>query len=472
VTRSLQYRLSVWLCLVVGLAALVGGTFSFVAAYQEAIELQDSQLLQVAALLARQGAPGADVPIPAAPRAEDEDPEMQLAVRFLRPDGADGTAQGGAAGVGLAGLSHGLPDGLATVALGGVSWRVCVKSLAAGPGGRVAVGQQTALRDETALDSALRTVAPLLLLIPVLLLLVHGLTRRVLGPLRRAAAELDRRGEGDLAEVAGTGLPSEVRPFVAAINGLLRRVEEAVALRQRFVADAAHELRSPLTALSLQAEGLEAAEMSAGARERLAELRRGIRRTRGLLDQLLTRLRVQARPDAPLREESLQAVFRRVLEDLLPLAEARCIDVGVPDPPPDAGPGARGDGADYRVAARGEDLLLLVRNLLDNAIRYTPDGGRIDLCARREADAVVLRIDDTGPGIPDAERERVFDPFYRIPGSAQPGSGLGLSIVRAIAERMGARIELAHADEAARTGLSVRVRFPAPSASPDGPGGV
>jgi two-component system OmpR family sensor kinase len=229
-----------------------------------------------------------------------------------------------------------------------------------------------------------------------------------------------------------------------AINRLLARVAQSMTAQRRFVADAAHELRSPLTALSLQAERLGEADLSGAARDRLIALRCGIERSRNLVNQLLSLARAQAAGDDPPSSVSVQLVYRRVLEDLMPLAEAKHIDIGV-------------DGEqDVHVRMSEADLLAVVKNLVDNAIRYTPDGGRVDLSVNAAEDRAVLQIKDSGPGIPLAERERVFDPFYRAPGSDDVGSGLGLSIVKAISDRVGAEIRLSFSDEPGQTGLCIR----------------
>ena len=176
--------------------------------------------------------------------------------------------------------------------------------------------------------------------------------------------------------------------------------------------------------------------------------KRQIQRGRSLLDQLLTLAKAQATDDRPRSAVSVQAIYRRVLEDLMPLAEARRIDVGV-------------DGEqDARVTLSELDLFTVLRNLVDNAIRYTPVGGRVDLTVVVEQGHAVLGVRDNGPGVTLAERERVFDPFYRALGSNQIGSGLGLSIVKAIIERTGAAVELCFSDEAKGSGLSVRIRVP------------
>jgi len=229
---------------------------------------------------------------------------------------------------------------------------------------------------------------------------------------------------------------------------LLARVDHSMEVQRRFVADAAHELRSPLTALSLQAERLDQADMSDLARERLMKLRRGIERSRNLLSQLLTLARAQSVLDRPKSSVSVQRVYRRVLEDLMPLAEYKHVDVGV-----------EGE-QDAQLWVNEQDLVAIVMNLVDNAIRYTPDGGRVDLSVTTEERHAVIRIQDSGPGIQATERERVFDPFYRTLGSDQVGSGLGLSIVKAVADRIGAEIQLEFSDNVSHSGLFVSVSVP------------
>ena len=440
IAPSLQVRLSAGLALVIVVVALVAGVFSFVSAFRDAIELQDDQLRQMAALINRQRLsvtvmePQEDVP--------DSDPEYHVVVQLLRPSGSEGPEPDGE----LPGLPKKLADGFQTITVPPLSWRVFVKTLDSGS--RIAVGQQTAARDEIARDGALRTLMPFLILVPILLLVVGNLIRKMFKPLKRIASDIDLRSDQDLREIPEAHLPSEIRPFVVAINRLLLRVAQSMTVQRRFVADAAHELRSPLTALSLQVEGLEIAEMSAQARVRLASVRNGIQRTRSLLDQLLTLARVQDSTHGQPAMVSVQQVFRQVLEDLMPLAEAKNLDVGVVST------------EDAHVMTQAADLKTLVKNIVDNAIRYTPEGGRINLSVQTSESSVILQVDDTGPGIAEDERERVFDPFYRVLGHDEMGSGLGLSIVQTIANRIGASISLDYSNWQAKSGLCVKATFP------------
>jgi two-component system OmpR family sensor kinase len=185
-----------------------------------------------------------------------------------------------------------IPDGLHTVSIGDERWRLFVRPLRPlSPTTRIVVAQETADRTEIARNNALATLIPFAVLVPVLLAIIAFLMRQMFRPLMQLSAELDKRSEHNIAALVyppKADMPAEIRPFVKAIDGLLLRVSESAALQRRFVADAAHELRSPLTSLSLQAERLSASEMPQQARERLDTLRGGLARTRALQEQLLT----------------------------------------------------------------------------------------------------------------------------------------------------------------------------------------
>ena len=434
---SVQLKLSLALSALILVVATLAGAFSFALAYEEAHELQDDILQQMAALVDRQRfiAKEAD--------AADVDEEARIIVQWLgRADSPDSSV----ASTGGLALPSMLPDGLQSAEVQGKRYRVLVKTLR--QGGRFALAQEEDFRDEIARDSALRTVLPFLILVPVLLVIVADLVRKMFRPIAQLSREVDQRAGEELHPVATERFPAEVRPFAMAINRLLARVARAMAEQQRFIADAAHELRSPLTALSLQAERLDEAALPPVARERVQSLRQGIERERHLLEQLLALARAQAAPEAPRTTVSVQQVYRQVLEALLPVAEAKHIDIGI-----------EGE-LDVRVVASEFDLQTVVRNLVGNAIRYTPEAGRIDLAVSAVRGWAHLQIRDSGPGIPQSERERVFDPFYRIPGSQPGGSGLGLAIVKTMVGRLGGSVELEAADPSLQRGLSVTVKLP------------
>ncbi|MCU1764838.1 ATP-binding protein [Pseudomonas protegens] len=448
-SESVQLRLSIALSVAVLIVALLAGVFAYVSAFDEALEMQDNTLRQVAALFERQHMTLA-YPPPGQVVADDNE-ESRVVVQYLA-DGARAAADSDAE-IPLP-LPTTLADGLSTLTVGGEPFRVLVKTTSAGL--RIAVAQETGARDRDARESAWRGLLPFLILFPVLLLVIADLVRKLFRPIEQLAAEIDLRDEQELHPIDERHLPTEVRPFVRAINRLLLRVTQSMTTQRRFVADAAHELRSPLTALSLQAERLASVEMPSLARERLQLLRRGIERGRKLIDQLLGLASAQSAINGRVEPVSVHGVYRRVLEDLLPLAEDKAIDIGLEG------------GPDRQVLISQEDLLTLVKNLVDNAIRYTPQGGRVDLLVAQVQDEILLQVSDLGPGIAVAERERVFDPFHRGLGSDEVGSGLGLAIVKAIADRHAGRVWLDYSDQRAKRGLCVTVAFARVQAPPAG----
>ncbi|CAM5209566.1 Sensor protein QseC [Castellaniella defragrans] len=446
---SIQLRLSFVLAVVVSVVAVAAGTFSFFSTLDEAHERQDDVLYQVADLAARIQA--------FAPQAlqnielRDEDRDSSLFVQVLAEQGSDGLHTASA----RIPIPPSLPDGLHTLDVKDRAFRVLVRTLPTHQ--RIVIAQDTDLRDAAALKDALRTLTPFLFLVPILLIAIADIIRRMFRPTLELSEQVDARPDTDLSPVKSSHLPREIRPFVRAINRLLIRVAESMETQRRFIADAAHELRSPVAALSLQAERLGRAEMSDTARDRLQALRRGLERNQHLLTQLLALAKAQSLTDAhaPARTK-VQEVFHTVLETVLPLAEAKHIDIGV-----------TGDDS-LEVSVSELDLTTLVRNLTDNAVRYTPEGGKVDLCATSTPDAITLSVSDSGPGVPASEREPIFEPFYRVLGTGQAGSGLGLSIVAAIARRIGARIELSSTDETTQTGLRIAVTLPTDPSSSKG----
>ncbi|MGJ9417926.1 ATP-binding protein [Massilia sp. CMS3.1] len=439
IAASLRFRLSLWISTVILAGAAIAGLYSYLAATEDAHRGQDTQLQQVGYLISRLDA------VPTSPMARervgDIDFDARLVVRFIDAPGAALAYPERSPR-----FATSLPDGLQTVTIGKETWRVFVRTSAKGV--RVAVAQQTAVRDAAARSNAWRSVMPILFLGPVLVLMVTLLVRAMFQPLQRLATQLGMRREHEIGELDRAALPSEVWPFVTEINKLIARTVRALALQRRFIADAAHELRSPMTAMSLQAERLAASDMPSEARKRLGTLSAGLSRTRILLDQLLTLARTQESGSDRLTQVPLKKAIQECLEDLVPLAEAKAIDLGVVGE------------ADPMVTGRPVDIRILVKNLVDNAIRYTPEGGRVDISVERGGDGVVLDVDDTGAGIPLEERERVFDPFYRVLGNGEIGSGLGLAITVSIANQIGATISLTGKPDGTQ-GLRARVVFPA-----------
>jgi two-component system OmpR family sensor kinase len=315
------------------------------------------------------------------------------------------------------------------------------------------VAQPLRVREHFAAAAALRMIAPVLLLLPALGLLVWLTVGRGLRPLEAVAAEVEERTPSALSPVADRNLPREVRPLVGALNDLLLRLGSALEAQRRFVADAAHELRTPLTALNLQ---VQLAERAAAGEERaatLAAVKDGIARATRVVEQLLTLARQEPEAAArPATDTDLADLAHQVIAELMPLAERRAIDLGM------------GRAEPARVMGDREGLRALLANLVDNAVRYTQERGRVDVSTFMADGEAVIEVTDNGPGIPAEERERVFDRFYRRAGSGASGSGLGLAIVKAIAARHGGRIVLA--DAPGGQGLSARITLPPGAVAP------
>lgn len=432
---SLQLKLSLGLSIAIIVVALAAGCFSFYASFEEAHELQDTTLTQIAGLIRNDKLSGLQQHDTAAQSDDEATVIVQLIPAIVDPSSTSFLA------------NVPLKTGFQTLLIGDVSFRILVRPLS--PDLQVAVAQRTSERDEIALESAWRTLIPLLVLIPILLLVVADLIKKSMQPIGRLARDLELRGEQDLTPLAVNELPSEIAPFVAAINRLFGKVAGGVEAQRRFVADAAHELRSPLTALSLQAERLGTTDMPEIAQQRMRRMLQGIKRTRHLLEQLLSLARVQQNSQRPMTRVSLQALFRCVIEDMLPLAEAKSIDLGVWQP------------TEVNLTLNEADFFTVVRNLVENAIRYTPSGGVVDLQVCIESGEAIVTVEDNGPGIAIENRQRVLDAFYRIEGSGQIGAGLGLSIVNATLVHMHGRIQLEDSRRHA-SGLRASIILPYP----------
>ena len=311
----------------------------------------------------------------------------------------------------------------------------------------IAVAQPMRVRNRLATDAAWSTLNPFFILLPVLGVLVWVLVGLGLRPLARLADSVQKRTADSLVPIPDEGLPEEVRPLVASLNDLLARLKAAFAAQRDFVADAAHELRTPLTALQLQAQLVERAASDVERNAALEELKRGLQRAGHTVQQLLTLARQEpGAASLPNASVHLAALARDAVIEHSRLAEAREIDLGLMQ-------------ADESAVVMGDAdaLRILLANLVSNALRYTPQGGRVDVACRVHEGLPVLEVADTGPGIPAAERERVFDRFYRRSVVGEPGSGLGLAIVRTIAVRHGASVDLLDAEAG---GLLVKVVFP------------
>ncbi len=434
---SLRVRLLVGLLALVMAVSLLAGAVSYRRVLDETSTLFDYQLRQMALSLRNQ--------ISIAPRVElpPDQGDSDFVIQIWDPFGARVyLSRPGLPLINRATL------GYDDVTLQGARWRVFSLQTIDGV---IQVGQPWRVREQLAGEAALRVAVPLLLLLPLMAAAVAWIVSRSLRPLRRVTAEVQQRDVHSLAPIAAADLPQEVAPLVAELNRLLARLAEAFDAQRAFVADAAHELRSPLTALKLQLQLLARAPDDATRDDARGKLGAAIGRSMYLVEQLLMLARSESEASrVPLRPLALDEVARAGMADAHALAIARGTDLSLDAP--------------HRVTVLGDDnaLRVLVRNLVDNAIRHSPPNGSVTVRVSADsAGAAKLAVDDTGPGIPPAERERAFDRFYRRDGSSEGGSGLGLAIVKAIAGRHGATVALG---EAPLGGLRVTLLFPAAGA--------
>jgi two-component system OmpR family sensor kinase len=429
-TKSLRARLFVGLTAIIVLAGCVGGVFSYFWAFHEAIEMQDSTLIQIGSLL-QNGGVKSDQSL----RGVDADAQVDVVELGTAPRGSAEERR-----------LWRLRDGLHVASRQGGSMRVLVRTRP--DASRFAVLQPTDVRDDIAGNMALRTLLPFAALIPCLLLITALVIAGSLRSMVRLADDLDLRRADDMTPLPLSGTPSEIHPFIASINGLLERMKSMMDQQRRFVADAAHELRTPITALSLQAENLAPVDLPAEARERLAALSEGMRRTKHLLEQLLALARHEASPCSEAAVVPLDRAVKDLVADLLPDAARKGIDLGFEMIEP--------------VATRGEPVMIaaMIRNLIDNAVRFTPRGGRVDIGVYREGNDAIIQIEDTGPGIPSGDLDRIFEPFFRGSQPSEDGTGLGLSIVKRITDRLGGTVVLENLTGAGQTGLRATVRLP------------
>ncbi len=424
------------------LAALVQAGLIYRLTRAEADEVFDAQLRQVALTL--QGMAAAPVADPGFRRPFDDD-GLGLVIRVWAADGSSRFQSGDRVP-----LPAAPEDGFSRVAAAGRPYRVYSVRTAAAV---IEVAQDLHARGRMAAGLAVKAVLPALALVPLLMAAVWLLVRRATRPLLRVQGQVASRAAEDLSPLPAAGLPDEVLPLVAEINLLFSRLDRSFAAQRDFVADAAHELRTPLAALRLQVQGLQRAGTGPAQAQAAARLLEGVDRATRLVEQMLLLARQEAAAEAGAAARvDLVAVAALAIADALPSARAKGIDLGLEE------------GAAGTVLGQEGPLRILLRNLLENAVNYTPAGGTVDLAIRAEGDRVALVVADSGPGIPAAERERVFDRFYRLPGQEGLGNGLGLAIVKAVAERHQGRVGLGRSDRLG--GLEIAVSLPPAPAAP------
>ena len=437
VTHSLRGRLLWFLLAAITLAALAQASIAYRTALDDADQIFDYHMQQMALSL-RSSTPLSNTE--ANERLESAPGNDDLVVQMWSPDGVRVFHS-----VSRARLPQRAVLGFSNVKSNGTTYRVF--SIQAN-NQTVQVAQDLAVRRNMAGNLALRTLGPIAVMMPILMVVVWWVVSGSLEPVARVRKQVAQRQADDLSPVSEAGLPDEVRPLVHELNLLFGRVRTAFDAQQNFVADAAHELRTPLAALRLQTQSLDRAADPEARKVAVGRLTAGIDRATRLVEQLLVLARQEASAanGAAARPVDLAELARRTAGDLVGLAQAKEVDLGLQHADP------------VSIDGQPDALHILLRNLVENAVKYTPGGGTVDIAVRADKEAVDVIVEDSGPGIPPEERERVFDRFYRVAGSEAAGSGLGLAIIKAIAERHGATLKL---DKSERLGgLAATVRFP------------
>lgn len=425
---SLRRTALLWMTVLLAIVGTAAVVISYVYANIEASEFLDGQQRQIA-LNAGEGLRKVLTP----PADQDREDEFSITIW----DAAGHPIHDSMPEVHIPRQSQ---QGFTDISVGGRRWRVYMASDGLNT---VQVAQRSEVREELARDAAIGVAAPLLVVIPLSWIVVGWAMNRMLGRLDTLARELVQRSANANKPIPLDGIPSEVAPLVRGMNSLIARLSAAFELQKRFLADAAHELRTPLAAIQIQADGL-----ASDANDRKAAITDGVRRASGLVNQLL-RL---ARLDEPALAQSHEVVeiaplLLACMADYVEIAERKGIDLGVIDQIETTFRGSSGE------------LRVLLENLIDNAVRYTQRGGTVDISLRREGKQAVIEIVDSGPGIPGGAEERIFDRFFRAAPVDIEGTGLGLAIARRSAERNGGSVTVANRTDGKR-GVRARVELP------------
>ena len=451
--RFKQYGLVKRLLLCSGLAALVITIASavglFVITYNKAYDEQDDLLEEVSGILARLDVSSRH---PGALWMDDDEFEDWF---LLDEDSPQAIAKAGSTIVVRTLHKTGqtirvvfdqdLHDGQQTLTISGTEYRLNLITLSDGK--HIAVAQRTKEIQKLALQTAIAATLPLLGLSVTIFIIMAGLLWYSMKPVRVLTQTLNKRAPDDLNPIEAQGLPSELTPMVEAFNGVLKRVDELRQSESRFVADAAHELRSPLAALSLQAERLEKTALTPETQKQMGDLRLSINRATRLVSQLLSLKRAQQnKNDLIQKRANISQTLSLVIEQIWSDAEKKSIEIealGFDELDPEG---------DVTVDIVEDDLFSILRNLMENAVKYCPKGSKVTI-ELKSLNPFELTISDNGPGIIEEDRLRIFDPFYRVLGTGVTGTGLGMAIVKTLAERNNLIITLSDSNPQAPDGL-------------------
>ena len=409
---SLQRDLNKWVLLTAFAFILLGAVISGVLAFSHVRQLQDQTLIQISTLITSGVLNDS---------SSEKHHELEIETVIVNELGKKQHEPI---------VSSDISDGFHSIDIDGKNWRILVITEEVSQR-RYSVAQQTKHRDHVAINTVLSVFFPIALATVFMLIIIKKIIGRQFNTLSNMAKVMDRQDGTNLEKLSINTLPIEISPFVQSINSLLARIEVTIKKQQRFIADAAHELRTPLTALSLQVENLSEEKLSNDNQENLSQLKKGLKRLGNLVAQLLDLARLQNEDKHKLEKVSLNQIVEDAIADLHPLAEKSDIDLGI-----------KRHCENICVSDQQGRLSQLVYNTIDNAITYTPQGGKVDISVYLKNDKAIFLVEDTGIGIPEGELDQVIQPFYRVNESNQPGNGLGLAISHEIAQILGGDIRL------------------------------
>lgn len=450
IVSSLQWRLLLVLTIVVTSIAIIGDILAYQTAFRETQDLQDAQLEQIAHLLDPRSSilrkdTQEDLNFPESARTL---PKPRVLAQTLDSPylnilmGDENAVQN---------LQQ-LPDGFHNFTTVARHWRVYILTRERE---RIIIAQRTAYRNHIAKDSALSVVWPFLILMPILWLFTAIWIRRLFRATQEMSSELTARNANDLSPLDTKHVPTEIRPFITALNRLFSQLQAAIEHDKKFISYAAHELRTPITALTLQIARFDEPELTIQEQHKLIEqIKAGIARTEQLLTQLLSMARVQHQQQHLMTDNvqtALMPLLRGLIAELLPLAEQKKQNLSFDI------------SENVYLPVCSNDLYTILKNILGNAIKYTPVDGQICICIRPTTDnKTILLIEDNGQGISETERQLVFEPFYRILGNNESGSGLGLAIVKTLCDQWRISISLVDSrlqNSEQKPGLAVSLIF-------------
>ncbi|MEP6790220.1 MAG: ATP-binding protein [Ramlibacter sp.] len=436
---SMKRVLLMWLVPLFLLVGAASAAFSYWTYSSMVREFMDSQMEQLGDSISAQE----EHTMPPTPTADRVHEWGSYVVQVYAVDGHLQATSWPPLGAGLR-----QPTGFNDVRVDGALWRVYATDPQLHGGRGVQVFQSGKFRAHLAAERAGAAIAPVLILLPLAILILWGVS----GAMSRAVQDISRQAamqdENTISELPLERVPHELKPLVQSFNSLLTRLRDAFANQRRFVQDAAHELRTPITAVALQLENVRRDMPPGACQQSFAQLEAGVSRAQRLVDQLLKLSRQEATTVEAIGTVDLHAQLHESINALIALADQRNIDLGM------VAPACEGSDAPTWRCAAG-DLRSAVDNLIENALRYTPEGGVVDVRLLSEGGRPAIEVVDSGPGIPPELLARVFDRFFRVPGTGARGNGLGLSIASAAAQRCGMRLTLRNRDD--RSGLVARI---------------